>query len=109
MKNIAYIITGKSSPELLEGNLFVQLEQGGLDKKAPAFFFVADGVYHLMKGARNSKAIRKMISRDKCKVFGCEISIKNRKLQNFIIEGVVLGNLNDFYEAAQDVDHIVSF
>lgn len=108
MKNIAYIISGRSSTELLEDNLFTPLEKGELSVKAPVIFFVADGIYHLMKGARSSKALKTMISRDKTKIFGCEISIKNRKLQNVIIDGVVLGSLSDFYEAAKNVDQIIS-
>jgi len=109
MKKIAYIISGRSSNELLNDNLFAPLEKDELRTKASILFFVADGVYHLMKGSRSSKALRTIMERDKSKIIGCEISIKNRKLQNFIIEGVVLGNLNNFYDAAKDADHIISF
>jgi len=109
MKKIAYIISGRSSNELLEENLFAPLQKDELQTKASILFFVADGVYHLMKGSRSSKALRTIMERDKSKIFGCEISIKNRKLQNVIIEGVILGNLNDFYNAAKDEDHIISF
>ncbi len=109
MKKIAYIISGRNSNELLNDNLFAPLEKDELRTKASILFFVADGVYNLMKGSRSSKALRTIMERDKSKIIGCEISIKNRKLQNFIIEGVVLGNLNDFYDAAKDADQIISF
>lgn len=108
MKNIAYIVSGRSSTELLEDNIFTPLEKGELGVNAPVFFFVADGIYHLMKGARSSKTIKTMIARHKSKIIGCEISVKNRKLQNVLIEGVVVGSLKDFYEAAKNVDHVIS-
>lgn len=109
MKTAAYIISGKSSSELLEDNLLVPLERGELRTRAAALFFVADGVYHLMKGARSSKVLRTLLAEQKTTIIGCQLSIKNRKLQNVLIDGLILGSLDDFYEAAKDADHIIHF
>ncbi|MBD3289225.1 hypothetical protein GF337_10510 [candidate division KSB1 bacterium] len=43
------------------------------------------------------------------KVFGCKLSIKNRNLQNVIVDGVKIGKFNDFYSIALEADHIICF
>jgi sulfur transfer complex TusBCD TusB component (DsrH family) len=109
MKSIAYIITRESTAELIEENLFTPILQGKHGVQVAAFYFVGDGVYHLIKGSRTAKSMKLAMSREKIPIYACEISIKNRKLQNIIIDGVNKGTLKDFYDTASNVDHIISF
>lgn len=109
MKNIAYIITKESTTELFEENLLIPILKGKHGVQVAAFYFVGDGVYHLVKGSRNAKNIQLLMSTEKIPIYVCENSIKNRKLQNIIIDGVNIGTLKDFYDAVSDVDHIISF
>lgn len=109
MKKVAYIFTRHQTGELIEDSLIVPIASGQHGAQVIAMYFVEDGVYHLAKGGRSSKNLKITMSKQKVKVIGCEISIKNRKLQNFLIEGVHIGNFNDFYKVALDADHILSF
>lgn len=109
MKSVAYIITREKISELLEENLFAPILKGEHGVEVAAFYFVGDGVYHLIKGSRNAKNIKAIIKTEQTAIYACETSIKNRKLQNVIVEGVKIGILRDFYDATSDVHHIISF
>lgn len=109
MKNIAYIITQESSAELIEESIFLPIVKGEHGAQVTAFYFVGDGVYQLVKGSRNAKNIKLAMTMENISIYACETSIKNRKLQNIIIEGIKLGTLKDFYNATENVDHIISF
>lgn len=109
MKNFAYIITGKSTSELIEDNLFAPLGLGKHGVKVSAIFFVGDGVYHLLKGSRTAKNIKLAMVKEDVKILACEQSIRNRKLQNLMIDSVIFGTLTDFYDATTEADHIIAF
>lgn len=109
MKSLAYIITREDISELLEENILIPILRGEHGARVDAFYFVGDGVYHLLKGSRNAKNLKSMIKMEQTKIYGCEDSIKNRKLKNVVIEDIKIGTLKDFYQAVADVDHIISF
>ena len=109
MKKIAYIFTKQHTGELMEDSILLPIALGQHGAKVIAMYFVEDGVYHLVKGGRSSKNLKISISEHDVKVFGCNISIKNRNLQNVIIDGVNVGDLKDFYQMALEADHIISF
>jgi len=109
MKKLAYIITRVTLSELLEDNIIAPILRGDHGAQIAGFYFVDDGVYHLLKGSRNAKNIKAIIKMEKTAIYACETSIKNRKLQNVIIEGVKIGTLKDFYDATSEADHIISF
>ena len=109
MKKIAYIITKQHTGELMEESLLLPIALGQHGADVVSIYFVEDGVYHLVKGGRSSKNLKIAINEQKVKVFGCKKSIKNRNLQNVIIEGIQEGEFKDFYHEALEVDHIISF
>lgn len=109
MKSVAYIITRENMPELLEDNILSPILEGEHGAEIGAFYFVGDGVFHLIKGSRNAKNIKALLKKAQIEIFVCEISLKNRKLQNVVIDQARLGTLKDFYLAASNVDHIISF
>ena len=109
MKSVAYIITRENISELLEDNILSPILEGDHGVEVVAFYFVGDGVFHLIKGTRNAKNFKALLKKSQTEIFACEISIKNRKLQNVVIDQARLGTLKDFYLAASNVDHIVSF
>jgi len=109
MKTIAYIITKESTSELIEDSLFAPMARGEYGGKVRGIFFVGDGVYHLVKGSRTTKNIKMITEKEGTEIYACKISVKNRKLQNIIVNGVIVSSLKDFYEAMPDVDHIISF
>lgn len=109
MKSVAYIITRENMSELIEDNILLPIINGEAGVKVVAFYFVGDGIYHLIKGNRNAKHIKAIIDSGQTEIFVCEESIKNRKLQNVMIEKVKLGTIKTFWDAAANVDHIVSF
>ena len=109
MKSVAYIIIGENISELIEDNILAPIISAESGVKTVAFYFVGDGVYYLIKGNRNAKNIKSIIKMGQTKIFACETSIKNRKLQNVVIDNIVLGTMQDFFDAIADVDHIISF
>ena len=109
MKSVAYIITRENMSELIEDNILLPIIHGESGVKIVAFYFVGDGVYHLIKGNRNAKNIKAIIKMEQTEIYVCETSIKNRKLQNVVIENVKPGTMQDFLNATANVDHIISF
>ncbi|MBD3288477.1 hypothetical protein GF337_06695, partial [candidate division KSB1 bacterium] len=97
MKKAAYIFTKQHTGELLEDSILRPLATGSHEPKVIALYFVEDGVYHLVKGGRSSKNLKLAVKDQHVKVFGCKLSIKNRNLQNVIVDGVKIGKFNDFY------------
>ena len=109
MKSVAYIITRQNISEVIEDNILAPIINGESGLKTVALYFVGEGVYHLIKGNRNAKNIKSIIKMGPTKFFACETSIKNRKLQNLVIDGIVMGTMEDFFVAAANVEHIISF
>ena len=109
MKKAAYIFTKQDTGELLEDSILQPIAAGSHEAQVVALFFVEDGVYHLVKGGRSSKKLKLAVKDHNVKVFGCKLSIKNRNLQNVIVEGVQIAKFNDFYSIALEADHIISF
>jgi sulfur relay (sulfurtransferase) DsrF/TusC family protein len=109
MKKVAYIFTKQHTGELLEDSILLPIVTGTHGVEVVAIYFVEDGVYHLVKAGRSSKNLKIALSEQNVKIFGCKISIKSRNLQNVIIDGVQLGEFQDFYKLALEADHIVSF
>lgn len=109
MKSVAYIIIRQNISELIEDNILAPIITGESGVRTVALYFVGDGVYHLIKGNRNAKNIKSIIKMGQIKFFACETSIKNRKLQNVVIDGIILGTMKDFFDAAANVEHIISF
>ncbi len=109
MKSVAFIITRQNLSELFEDDILIPIVKGDSGLKAVAFYFVGEGVYHLLKGSRHAKNIKSIIESKQIAVVASESSIRNRKLQNVVIDGVKLGVLKDFYDSAAGVDHIISF
>jgi len=108
MKSIAYIISSERISELIDENLLAPILKGEHGAKVVAFYFVGDGVYHLVKGSRNAKSIKLAMAKEEISIYACKTSIKSRKIQNIIIDNVNLGTLKDFYDVAFDADYIVS-
>lgn len=109
MRSIAYIITRENMSELIEDNILAPIIHGESGVTTVAFYFVGDGVYHLIKGNRNAKNIAAIIKMKQAEIYVCAISLKNRKLQNVVIENVKPGTMKDFFDATANVDHIISF
>lgn len=109
MKNFAYVITRQSTSELIEDNLFAPLGLGKHGGKVSAIFFIGDGVYHLLKGSRIAKNIKLAMEKEGVKILACEQSVRNRKVQNLMIDSVLFGTLKDFYDATTEADHIIAF
>ena len=109
MKSLAYIITREHISELLEDNILSPVLNGEHGAKIAAFFFAGDGVTHLIKGSRDAKNIKALIENEHTAIFVCEKSLKNRKLQNIIIDNAKPGTLKEFYDATSNVDHFISF
>jgi len=109
MKKIAYIFTKQHTGELLEDSILLPIALGQHGVEVVAMYFVEDGVYHLVKGGRSSKNLKIAATEQKVNVFGCKMSIKNRNLQNVIIDGVTIGDFSEFYQIALAADHIISF
>lgn len=109
MKRVAYIITRENTSELMEDNILLPALEGEPGVQIAAFYFVGDGVLHLIKGSRNAKNLRALAKKGQTEIFACDISVKNRKLRNIIIDQAKLGTLKDFYLAISNIDHIISF
>ena len=109
MKSVAFIITRQNLSELFEDDILIPIVKGESGVKTTAFYFVGEGVYHLLKGSRYAKNIKAIIESKQIAVFASEGSIRNRKLQNVVIDGIKMGTLKEFYDAAPDVNHIISF
>ncbi len=109
MKKTAYIFTKQHTGELVDDSILQPIATGTHAVKVVALWFVEDGVYHLVKGGRSSKNLKLALRDHNVKVFGCKLSIKNRNLQNVIVDGVEIGKFDDFYSIALDADHIISF
>ncbi len=109
MKSVAFIITRQDLSELMEDDILFPIVKGESNVKTVAFYFVGDGVYHLLKGNRYAKNLKAIIESKEIAVFASESSIRNRKLQNVVIEGIKMGVLKDFFDAASDANHIITF
>jgi len=109
MKKVAYIFSRQHTGELIEDSIFLSIAAGEHDVEVVSMYFVEDGVYQLVKGGRSSKNLKTINGKHHVKIFACKLSIKNRNLQNIIIDGVQIGDFRDFFKTALEADHILSF
>ena len=108
MKKVAYLITRNGTRELIEGCLLSTVSKGIHGAKVLALHFAEDGVYHLIKGTTTGNKIEKAIKEQGVKVLACECSVENRNIKDKIIDQVEMGHFADFYEAAEEADHVIS-
>ncbi|MDZ7261234.1 MAG: DsrE family protein [candidate division KSB1 bacterium] len=109
MKSVAYIITQKWPDELVQECLLPSIAQGTHGAKVVAMYFAEDGVYHLLKANPDARKIIMAIEDEDIKIIVSKQSVRQRKLDHLLLEGVTQGDFSDFYQAAQDADHIISF
>ncbi len=108
MKKIAYIISQNGGGEFIQESILGAIADGSHTGKIIAVYFTEEGVYHLVKGSRRAKEIGMAIDSQEVKVIASKQSVKDRKIQNMVIQGVELGNYEQFIEIALDADHIIS-
>jgi sulfur transfer complex TusBCD TusB component (DsrH family) len=108
MKKIAYIISNNGGGELIQESILGAIADGSHAGKIVALYFTEEGVYHLVKGSRRAKEIGISIDSQDVKVIASKQSVKDRKIQNMVIQGVELGTYEQFIEIALDADHIIS-
>lgn len=108
MKKIAYIISNNGGGELIQESILGAIADGSHAGKIVALYFTEEGVYHLVKGSRRAKEIGIAIDSQDVKVIASKQSVKDRKIQNMVIQGVELGTYEQFIEIALDADHIIS-
>jgi sulfur transfer complex TusBCD TusB component (DsrH family) len=108
MKKIAYIISKNGGGELIQESILGTIADGSHAGKIVALYFTEEGVYHLVKGSRRAKEIGISIDSQDVKVIASKQSVKDRKIQNMVIQGVELGTYEQFIEIALDADHIIS-
>lgn len=65
-----------------------------------AIHFAEDGVYHLVNGTEMASRIQKFIEAG-IKITACECSVKNRNIENLLINGVKIGHIGDFLDACE--------
>jgi len=109
MKTVAYIITRQNIADLLEDDILTPIMRGDHGANVSAFYFVGDGVYHLVRGSRYASSISTIVRANRIPVFACSCSVTGKMLQNVIVDEVKLGTLDDFYNATSEADHIISF
>jgi len=106
-KKIAYIVTRDEAMEILEDNLssLVRNEQ---TVEIVAIYFVDNGVYQIVKGARIANKIRDALRVRDIFLYVDDESVKKRNLQNMLLEDAKIGTIADFYASTQDADHIIA-
>jgi len=108
MKKIAYIISKNGSGEFIQESVLGSIADGVHSGQIVALYFTEEGVYHLVKGSRRAKEVGIAIDLQGVKVIASKQSVKDRRLQNMVIQGIELGNYEQFFELAQEADHIIS-
>jgi predicted peroxiredoxin len=104
MKEVAYIITGSATRELVGGCLLNTVAAGIHGRIVTALHFCENGVFFLLKGTENAEKIERAMKEQGVKVTVCECSQEARDMTDKMIEGVTIGHFADFYEAAGDAD-----
>jgi sulfur transfer complex TusBCD TusB component (DsrH family) len=108
MKKVAYIISKNGSGEFIQESILGSIAEGTHGGKIIALYFTEEGIYHLVKGSRRAKEIGIAIESRDVRVIASKQSIKDRKLQNMIIPGIELGSYEQFFDIAQQADHVIS-
>lgn len=108
MKKVAYIITKNGSGEFIQESILGSIAEGTHGGQIIALYFTEEGIYHLVKGSRRAKEIGIAIDNQNVRVFASKQSIKDRKLQNMVIQGIEYGTYEQFFEIAQEADHVIS-
>jgi predicted peroxiredoxin len=109
VKKVAYIITRNGTRELIQGCLLGTIANDCHGAQTVAMHFVEDGVYHLIKGTATAERIETAIKEHGVKVLACECSVENRGIEGLLVDGVQIGHLSHFWEAAEEADHVMSF
>ncbi|MEN6545018.1 MAG: DsrE family protein [Armatimonadia bacterium] len=104
MREVAYIITGAATRELVGGCLLNTVAAGIHGRKVTALHFCEDGVFFLLHGTENAEKIERAMNEQGVKVTVCECSQEARDMTDKMIDGVTIGHFADFYEAAGDAD-----
>lgn len=94
---IAFFITRNATNELLG---CITSTVGSGKHETVALHFCEDGVYHLVKGSKMADRVERFIQSG-IKVIACECSVKNRNLQDMLIDGVKIGHIDDFLDACE--------
>lgn len=108
MKKIAYIISKNGSGEFIQESILGSIADGTHSGEIIALYFTEEGIYHLVKGSRRAKEIGIAIQNQNVRVFASKQSIKDRKLQNMVIPGIEFGSYEQFFQLAQQADHVIS-
>ena len=108
MKKIAYIISKNGSGEFIQESILGSIADGVHGGEVVAIYFTEEGIYHLVKGSRRAKEVGIAIENRGVRVFASKQSIKDRKLQNMIIPGIEFASYDQFFEIAQQADHVIS-
>lgn len=104
MKQVAYIITGNASQELVGGCMLNTVAAGIHGRQVTAMHFAEDGAYFLLQGTDSGEKIARAMAEQGVKVTVCECSQAARDLTDKMIPGVTIGHFSDFYEVAGDAD-----
>lgn len=107
IEKIAYIVTRDTASEILENNLSTLLSSGS-PTWIVGIYFVDDGVYNIVKGARIANIIRDALRIKNIWLFVHEGSVNKRNLHNMLLEDAEIKTLADFYAHTQDADHIIA-
>ncbi len=108
MKKVAYLITRSGTQELIGGCLLNTVSSGRQGVQVVAMHFAEDGVFHLVQGSKNAAKVAKAMAEQGVKVLACECSVDNRGLREQLVEGVEIGHLREFFQAAEEADHIIA-
>lgn len=108
MKNIAYIIAHDGNGEFIQNGILKSIADRTHGANVIALYFIENGVYHLVKGSRRSKEVSIAMQEQHIKVLASKQSIKERRIQNMMIDGVKLASFDSFYNVTQNADHIIS-
>ncbi|MCE5237705.1 DsrE family protein [bacterium] len=104
MRQVAYIIKGTATQELVGGCLLNTVAAGIHGRHVTALHFCEDGVYFLLRGTESAAKIERAIREQGVKVTVCECSQEARDMTDKMIDGVTIGHFADFYEAAGEAD-----
>ncbi|MBN1349430.1 DsrE family protein [candidate division KSB1 bacterium] len=107
LTKIAYIVSNDRVSEVLETNLAAILN-GEETVRIVGLYFVDDGVFHIIKGARIANMLRDALRYQDLWIFADDASVKKRNLQKILVEDAEIKSLTEFYKYVQDANHIIT-
>jgi len=108
MKKIAYIISRDGSGEYIQDSILKSIADRTHGAHVISLYFIENGVYFLVKGSRRAKEIMIAMHEQDVKIFASKQSIKERKIENMMLDGIELATFDSFYKITQEADHIIS-